>query len=493
MYVAYYGRPGDSGGLSFWAAQFDQSNNLDAVLSAFGDSAEYQTSFGSLSNEQLVNGLFTQMFNRDADPEGLIFYEGRLETGAATLASIAKQIADGAINDDGDIINNKIAAANSFSQQVSDFGIDYTEDDIDSARGILQQIDAGSTSLDEGLTSVDNWISSERIISGEMIYRLRQQSGNQFACVHCHALNEPADNGFRRAGHAIGDALRRPSYKNGLLVSMLDAVNSCLNEWMVADSWTETSVEWLALQQFLEEQAGDEQVDPISFSIIEPPPDLTGGVAADGKNLFNESCAICHANDGEGSNVAPKVNGLNLEPDYIARRVRTSGHANSTVYNNLTGGVMPFWSADRLDDSELRHLIAYLVSGDSSDVTDDTGTDDPGSSECAADHEKVGQTAILTEYFHDVGGVARIEDNCTIVVSGFTYDGNGIVVEFYAGQNRDFDPPAGFSISEDIKGTRFTGGTYTITLNDGVTLDDFDSISVWCVDAGVNFGDGVFQ
>lgn len=331
--------------------------------------------------------------------------------------------------------------------------------------------------------------SNELAEAGDTVYRLRQDSGNTFACVHCHALEEPAENGFRRAGHRIGDALGRPFYKNGGVDTMLEAVNSCLDEWMNADTWTEESEEWIALQAYLESENPVEAAPPVFFELAPVPDELGGGDGDAGRELFNYSCAICHDIDGEGSNLAPKISGLGLEADYIARRVRSSGRSNSEVYDGLTGGIMPFWSADRLSDNELRDLIAYLQNGSDSDVIDagdETPVDDSG---CGSDHPKVGQSAVLIERFHDVNGTARIVDNCTIVVEDFHYDGEGIVVEFYAGNNGNY----GFSISENIKGTRYTGQDFTIRLDDSVSLDDFNGISVWCVEVGISFGDGLFQ
>jgi len=108
MYVAYYGRPADPDGHRYWADQFQASDDLTYALDAFGNSPEYQQNYAFLSSSELVNNLYQQMFSRDADPAGLDFYMNRLETGEASLASIAKQIADGAINDDWQALDNKI-------------------------------------------------------------------------------------------------------------------------------------------------------------------------------------------------------------------------------------------------------------------------------------------------------------------------------------------------------------------------------------------------
>ena len=92
FYVAYYGRPADPDGLEYWADKFDESDDLELALSAFGASDEFTENFGDMTNEELVNNLYQQMFGRDAEQDGINFYAGLLESGEATLASLAKKL-----------------------------------------------------------------------------------------------------------------------------------------------------------------------------------------------------------------------------------------------------------------------------------------------------------------------------------------------------------------------------------------------------------------
>src|SRR5690554_6060691 len=115
LYVAYYGRPADAAGLAFWADELEANGgDVSVIINDFGNSAEFEARFGDLSNEELVNNLYQQLFGRDADAEGLAFYTGHLESGDLTLAQIASEIAGGAQdNEDGDndltTLNNKVA------------------------------------------------------------------------------------------------------------------------------------------------------------------------------------------------------------------------------------------------------------------------------------------------------------------------------------------------------------------------------------------------
>ncbi len=331
--------------------------------------------------------------------------------------------------------------------------------------------------------------------TGEMVYRFTQPTGNSFTCASCHALEEPASNGIDRPGHPLGSSTHRPTYKDGQLTEMLDAVNSCRDEWMNADLWTESSPDWLALAQWLEQRAAPGDADVVDIQIAEIPTDLTGGDGTRGRSKFNTSCSGCHAKNGSGSIQAPPIAGFGLDPELIANRVRLSGRTNSGVYQGLTGGIMPFWGGNRLSDSDLLDIIAYVSQGEDANTGGgDEGTDgstDPDS--CGADHPKVGQSTTLITRQHRVSGTATIVDNCTIEIENFNYDGRGIVVQAYSGVDGDFRGANGVALSPDLVGPNYNNTTLTVNLPDKVSLDNFNSLSIWCVEVGISFGDGIFQ
>ena len=325
-----------------------------------------------------------------------------------------------------------------------------------------------------------------------------------FACATCHAITEPAADGFRRAGHPVGDAAARPNFKNGQLDDLRDAVNSCVTEWIRGDALAVDDPRWLALRDYLESSA-PESASALSYEIVEPPTELMGGDPDAGHELFNQSCALCHGQDALGGEVGPILVQTFQEADYVATRVRLSGSTLSPIYPDLRGGGMPFWAADRISDDEIRDLIAYLQdaydpgatdtgttdSGETTDTgTTDTGTTDTGGN-CGADHPMVGHIANLETYFHQVSGTAEIIDDCTIEIRDFTYDGTGIDVRIYGGLGGNYVD--GFPMTEDLL---LPGGydndTIYATLPDDKTLDDLDGISVWCIDVAVDFGSGMF-
>ncbi len=151
LYVSYYGRPADPGGLYYWVEQFEQSNNLDQALAAFGSSAEFLITHANASPQQLINALYQQMFNRDADPQGMDFYTTLLASGQATLASIALDIALGAQRatdpTDAQTLANKISVANTFTAAVESAGANYRSIHIPETQLLLAGVDDRESTL----------------------------------------------------------------------------------------------------------------------------------------------------------------------------------------------------------------------------------------------------------------------------------------------------------------------------------------------------------
>ncbi len=329
---------------------------------------------------------------------------------------------------------------------------------------------------------------------GALIYMDPLPTGNSFACATCHALSEPAPD-FRRPGHPIGDAAARGSWKNGTVGELRGAVNTCAVEWMNAGAFAADDPTWLDLEAFLGARA-PESAAPLRFEIVQPPDDPTGGDSNAGRDFFNGACAVCHGADASGTQRAPSLGQTPLEPEYVARRVRRSGRADSTAYPGLTGGIMPFWSADRLSDAELRDVVAFVAALSRGDIASDANagadsTTNQPRRQCESTHPRVGQVAALVERFHGVGGTVRVIDDCTLLLEGFTYDATGIEVRLYGGLEGNYT--LGPSLSDDlVRGTPYAGEELYVTLPEGTTLDDFDGVSVWCVAVGVSFGDGRF-
>jgi hypothetical protein len=110
---------------------------------------------------------------------------------------------------------------------------------------------------------------------------------------------------------------------------------------------------------------------------------------------------------------------------------------------------------------------------------------------CTTNHATVGWVASLSTIAHNVSGQATIVDDCTIRIDNFNYDGGGLPDVFvYAGLNGDY--AGGFAIGDNLFGMSHSDETLNLTLPQMRTLDDLNGISVWCVQAQVDFGSGMF-
>jgi len=148
LYVSYYGRPADPAGLDFWIGYFTDTDDVDEALVAFGESAEFAAILAANpTSTALINQLYQFMFNRDAEAEGLQFYSDLLDSGAASLASIALDIANGAQNEDRDALDNKIEVANSFTARVEADAAPYTAANIPAAQALLATVDNTAASV----------------------------------------------------------------------------------------------------------------------------------------------------------------------------------------------------------------------------------------------------------------------------------------------------------------------------------------------------------
>jgi hypothetical protein len=151
VYIGYYQRPADPGGLLYWAARLDSTNgNLDAIIEAYANSAESQALYGTISSgsiSKVVNSIYMALFNRPAETGGLNFYVNGYNSGSFTAATIMLNILDGAQNQDLQSVNNKLIAANLFTRTIDPeldgrkFQVTYAGDqDVINARSFLTPV-----------------------------------------------------------------------------------------------------------------------------------------------------------------------------------------------------------------------------------------------------------------------------------------------------------------------------------------------------------------
>lgn len=134
-YVAYYGRPADLSGLTFWQDALStnevsyaprrgdvltgsERDIYERIVNDFGNSAEAERIFGGLSNRERVERVYQFVFNREADVVGSNYWTEQIDNGNVTLVNFALEVALGAQGEDIVTLNHKIESADLFSESI---------------------------------------------------------------------------------------------------------------------------------------------------------------------------------------------------------------------------------------------------------------------------------------------------------------------------------------------------------------------------------------
>ncbi len=116
LYVAYFSRPADAGGLEWWEGIVAGANGDTSMISAqFAGSDEYKATFAGKNNYDIVRTVYTNLFGREAEPAGIEYWASALDKGQVTIDAVVTAIAGGAQGTDLKAFDNKVAAATAFT------------------------------------------------------------------------------------------------------------------------------------------------------------------------------------------------------------------------------------------------------------------------------------------------------------------------------------------------------------------------------------------
>jgi len=147
LYIAYFGRPADSEGLKYWTA--DSETPLTEIADGFAATAEYKSATAGQSDAQVINSFYNNLFNRNAEVEGLNFWLNEIALGKTTVQEVGVVIGQEAVNaspanDDTSCITNKFTAASQ-----------WTADTAATTEGIIAY--SGAEGIAAGVSYMDSW------------------------------------------------------------------------------------------------------------------------------------------------------------------------------------------------------------------------------------------------------------------------------------------------------------------------------------------------
>ena len=119
LYIAYFGRPADTVGQAYWAANIDAAKgDISAVIAGFSASKESQELFGNKSTIDKVTAIYQNAFSRAPEPAGLAYWVAQLDSGKVSQAQASWIIQQNAGPGDAAAVQNKLTAAQAFTAQI---------------------------------------------------------------------------------------------------------------------------------------------------------------------------------------------------------------------------------------------------------------------------------------------------------------------------------------------------------------------------------------
>lgn len=125
LYVSYFGRPADFVGLQYWTGTDTIVGSLEQLAHSFYNSAEGKKYFpvdpatNQIDVTASINAIYANMFARVPETAGFDYWYNEIASGKINLAEAAVAIYRGAQGKDALMIENKIAAATQFTDQVA--------------------------------------------------------------------------------------------------------------------------------------------------------------------------------------------------------------------------------------------------------------------------------------------------------------------------------------------------------------------------------------
>ena len=168
LYIAYYGRPADIVGLSYWSEKLNQSGgSLDGIINAFAESTESVALYGSMTTTAArITTIYQNILGRVPDDLGMAYYSGKIESGAFSLGRLALDVLNGATNQDAALIKNRLDVAYDFTNSLSKDTTAYAGDAASAiARTLLHGVSADTATVTDAYAQMDAYVHTVDVAS----------------------------------------------------------------------------------------------------------------------------------------------------------------------------------------------------------------------------------------------------------------------------------------------------------------------------------------
>lgn len=261
LYVAYFGRAADTGGLANFTAQmsglsapvgiqqldaaYAGDSGVRALIDSFGNSAESAALYSG-DNDAFINAIYANVLNRAPDAEGKAFWLNALNGGVLTRAKASFSIMAGALVNssaqgqlDAQLVRNRITMARAFTT-----ALDTTEEanaySGDAAAATVRTMLAGVTAASDPNTfgaTIDATVA--QLLASAVPSFDTVRSIIQARCLTCHSgvsaqagVRLDADSFIRsRAGDIYLQVVQLRAMPQGNATGMTEAERDIIKRW----------------------------------------------------------------------------------------------------------------------------------------------------------------------------------------------------------------------------------------------------------------------
>jgi len=103
LYSGIFNRAPDKQGLEFWVAQMEGGLSLSAIADGFTNHPVFTETYSGMTNEQMVRALYTNMLGSAGDEAGIQFWVAKLDAGAS-FGQVVSEFISGALTIDLDAL-----------------------------------------------------------------------------------------------------------------------------------------------------------------------------------------------------------------------------------------------------------------------------------------------------------------------------------------------------------------------------------------------------
>lgn len=148
LYIAYFGRPAEPAGVTYWEGRIDAGMTLDEVANSFTSADEFVAKYGD-DTAALVRAAYQNALGREVESEAaLTFWVEQLESGDVTPADLMNSFFGTSDATDLAVLNNRTEVAKAYTAAA---GENY---DAAASAALLASVDDTQASVDAALEQV---------------------------------------------------------------------------------------------------------------------------------------------------------------------------------------------------------------------------------------------------------------------------------------------------------------------------------------------------